>query len=64
MPTEPTCKRVIAFFDGQNLFYAAKQAFGYPWPNYDPIKLAQAICQTRGLAIAADLFLHRRTQPR
>lgn len=34
MPTEPAIKRVVAFFDGQNLFYAAKYAFGYNWPNY------------------------------
>jgi hypothetical protein len=24
MPAEPVAKRAIAFFDGQNLFYAAK----------------------------------------
>jgi hypothetical protein len=28
--TEPPVKRAIAFFDGQNLFHAAKRAFGYP----------------------------------
>lgn len=39
MPAEPPVKRAIAFFDGQNLFYAAKYAFGYSWPNYDPILL-------------------------
>jgi hypothetical protein len=44
MPAEPTVKRTIAFVDGQNLFYAAKYAFGYSWPNYDPLKLAQAVC--------------------
>ena len=48
MPTEPAVKRTIAFFDGQNLFYAAKHAFGYLWPNYDPLKLAQAVCQAQG----------------
>ena len=40
MPTEPTLKRTITFVDGQNLFYAAKKAYGYPYPNYDPKKLA------------------------
>jgi len=44
MTGEPTNKRVVAFFDGQNLFHAAKQAFGYPFPNYDPQKLTQTIC--------------------
>jgi uncharacterized LabA/DUF88 family protein len=48
VPVEPAVKRVIAFFDGQNLFYAAKYAFGYPWPNYDPLKLAQAVCRAQG----------------
>ncbi len=48
MPDEPQVKRTIAFFDGQNLFYAAKSAFGYNWPNYDPLRLAAAICRARG----------------
>jgi hypothetical protein len=45
MPAEPAAKRAIAFLDGQNLFYAAKHAFGYLWPNYDPLKLAHLVCQ-------------------
>ena len=44
MPIEPTTKMAIAFFDGQNLFRAAKEAFGYTYPNYDPIALANQIC--------------------
>jgi hypothetical protein len=32
MVSEPTVKRTIAFFDGQNLFYTVKKAFGYLWP--------------------------------
>ena len=48
MPNEPNTKRVIAFFDGQNLFWAAKYAFGYSFPNYDPQKLAEAICLAKG----------------
>ena len=42
---EPPDKRVVAFVDGQNLFYAAKQAFGYNFPNYDPLKLARLVCE-------------------
>jgi len=42
---EPQDKRVVAFVDGQNLFYAAKQAFGYNFPNYDPLKLARLVCE-------------------
>jgi uncharacterized LabA/DUF88 family protein len=48
MPLEPATKRVTAFFDGQNLFYAAKAAFGYSWPNYDPLVLARRICKQQG----------------
>jgi len=41
VPPEPADKRAFVFIDGQNLFYAAKQAFGYNFPNYDPQRLAQ-----------------------
>ena len=47
-PQEPAIKRAIAFVDGQNLFYAAKKAFGCHFPNYDPKKLAQEICHRQG----------------
>lgn len=45
---EPAAKRTIAFVDGQNLFYAAKYAFGTGYPNYDPLLLAERVCQDRG----------------
>jgi hypothetical protein len=32
---EPPVKRAFVFIDGQNLFHAAKEAFGYSYPNYD-----------------------------
>jgi len=48
LPTEPSFKRTIAFIDGQNLFYAVKHAFGYVFPNYDPLALANAVCQSKG----------------
>ena len=35
MPSEPPLKRAFVFVDGQNLFHAAKEAFGYSFPNYD-----------------------------
>jgi uncharacterized LabA/DUF88 family protein len=44
VPAEPASKRVVAFLDGQNVFHAAKEAFGYRFPNYDPQRLAEAIC--------------------
>jgi uncharacterized LabA/DUF88 family protein len=56
MPAEPALKRAVAFFDGQNLFYGVKYAFGYNWPNYDPLKLAQAVCQAQGWQLDATCF--------
>ena len=43
-PIEPTVKKAIIFVDGQNLYYAAKEAFGYTYPNYDIKKLSEKIC--------------------
>lgn len=40
--------KAIAFFDGQNLFHSAKETFGYTFPNFDPTKLALAICKQQG----------------
>jgi uncharacterized LabA/DUF88 family protein len=48
---EPTVKRAVVYFDGQNLFYAAKEAFGYNYPNYDPHALAEWVCGQQGLAL-------------
>src|ERR1039458_5400245 len=48
MPTEPTPKRAVAFIDGQNLYHAAKAAFGHTVPNYDVAKLATAVCREKG----------------
>ena len=45
MPNEPSVKRAIVFIDGQNLFHAAKESFGYRHPNYDIGKLARAVCE-------------------
>jgi len=56
MPTEPSIKRVVAFFDGQNLFHHSKAAFGYPFPNYDPHKLAEHICGLKGWQLTAVYF--------
>jgi uncharacterized LabA/DUF88 family protein len=56
MPAEPAIKRTIAFFDGQNLFYAAKNAFGYNWPNVDPAALAKTICQAKGWHLLKTCF--------
>jgi len=45
MPTEPSIKRTVAFVDGQNLFHAAREAFGYSYPNYDVRALSQKVCR-------------------
>src|SRR5436853_7861190 len=45
MCAEPAFKRATVFVDGQNLFYAARNAFGYTYPNYDVRALASAVCQ-------------------
>ena len=48
MADEPAVKRAIAFFDGQNLYRHAKDAFGHHHPNYHPIKLFDAVCADKG----------------
>lgn len=48
MPAEPPVKRAVAFVDGQNLFHAARVAFGYTYPNYDVKALAEALCNAHG----------------
>jgi len=40
-------ERVYVFFDGQNVFYGAKYAFGYDEPNYDPVALAMELVSSR-----------------
>lgn len=56
MPAEPTTKRTIAFFDGQNLYGAAKAAFGYTYPNYNVQALANEICRQQGWQLDAVRF--------
>ncbi|MBW2311914.1 MAG: hypothetical protein JRF35_12715 [Deltaproteobacteria bacterium] len=48
MTVEPAIKRTIAFIDGQNLFYAVKEAFGYTYPNYEPVSLVTQVCASQG----------------
>lgn len=56
MFSEPDVKRAYAFFDGQNLFYGAKEAFGYSYPNYDPGALARVICRDQGWSLTNIYF--------
>ena len=56
MPSEPTTKRAVAFFDGQNLFHAVHNAFGYTYPNYDPLALARTVCTAQQWQLAQARF--------
>ncbi len=56
IPTEPPVKRTIAFVDGQNLFYAAREAFGHAYPNYDAPCLSEAICRSMGWRLIQTRF--------
>jgi hypothetical protein len=51
MRAEPPIKRTVAFIDGQNLFHAAREAFGHIYPNYDVRALALAVCRARNWAL-------------
>ena len=53
---EPSIKRAVAFFDGQNLFNAAKSAFGYSYPNYNPSALAARVCENCGWELVGVRF--------
>jgi hypothetical protein len=48
MSKPPNPIRAGSFFDGQNLFHCTKAAFGYTYPNYDPVALASALCHAQG----------------
>jgi uncharacterized LabA/DUF88 family protein len=53
---EPSTPRAIAFFDGQNLYGGAKDSFGYTFPNYDPVLLANHVCTDQGWQVAEIRF--------
>lgn len=48
MPPEPFRRRTVVFIDGQNLYHAARQSFGYVYPNYDVAALGRALCRRQG----------------
>jgi len=56
VPPEPHTKRAVAFIDGQNLFHAAREAYGYTYPNYDVLALGRTICKSRGWALSQVRF--------
>lgn len=56
MASEPALKRAFVFIDGQNLFHAAKEAFGYTFPNYDVAALARQACLRQGWELDRTYF--------
>lgn len=55
-PYPPTLPKAVAFFDGQNLYRSAKDLFTCTHPNYDPLKLAQHICNGQGWQLVNTRF--------
>jgi uncharacterized LabA/DUF88 family protein len=51
LPPEPPVKRAVVFVDAQNLFHGAKEAFGHRYPNFDPLKLAQVVCDAQAWSL-------------
>lgn len=56
MASPPTHPRAVVFIDGQNLLYAAKDAFGHRFPNYDVTALATTLCTAQGWSLAQVRF--------
>jgi uncharacterized LabA/DUF88 family protein len=56
MSTEPQVKRAVAFVDGQALFFAARQVFGYQRVNYDVAALSLEVCRQQGWELAQTRF--------
>jgi len=55
-PADPAVKRAVVFIDGQNLLHAAREAFGYTYPNYDVHALAQRLCAAPGWQLEQTRF--------
>jgi uncharacterized LabA/DUF88 family protein len=55
--TEPKTKKAFVFIDGQNLYRAAKDAFGYHYPNYNIKLLAEYVCLKHGWVLS-DIYFY------
>jgi len=53
---EPSQKLAVVFVDGQNLFHAARDAFGCTFPDYDISALAKALAARQGWVLAGVRF--------
>ena len=49
-------KRAVGIVDGQSLFHAAPEAFGYSYPNYDASALARKVCAKQGWGLTQARF--------
>jgi uncharacterized LabA/DUF88 family protein len=56
MSSEPLTKRAVTFVDGQNLFHAARESFGYTYPNFDVLALSEAVCARQGWSFVQARF--------
>jgi hypothetical protein len=50
--------------DAQNLFYAVRQAFGYDYPNYDALALAEVVRKEHGWRLKQHRFYTGVPSPR
>jgi uncharacterized LabA/DUF88 family protein len=41
----PSPKRLVSFFDGQNLYHNARRLFNHYWPNFHPLKLTRLVAE-------------------
>jgi len=56
MRRPPSLVRAIAFIDGQNLFAAARDAFGVRAPSFDVVALSRAVAQSQGWRVQGVRF--------
>ena len=56
MRVEPHIRRAAVFIDGQNLYHAVREAFGYTYPNYDVLALARSVCAREGWQLMQTRF--------
>jgi len=61
MPADPLVKRAIAFFDGRNLFYAPKYAFGYSWFMTIPEVATRLTGHASGARLTMRVWIHATT---
>lgn len=56
MLQQPSLRRTIVFVDAQNLYGAARTAFGRQLPDYDPVALAELLCKREHWQLAQVRF--------